>query len=136
MCALSCGVLPNIRYLKPLLAVTYFCQYLDQRSYRLTAIFSCLLFTKRFSQIVLFNGPSPNSFLFLVFFKQTLKFFQQINVKNDHPVYSAGIQTYDHYESHTITTRPGLPPSKKVILCNNQRTNSFHQGHVFVAVSC
>ena len=33
--------------------------------------------------------------LYLAFFKQTLQFLQQINVKNVHPVYGAGIQTHD-----------------------------------------
>ena len=33
--------------------------------------------------------------LFLVFFKQTLQFLQQINVKNLHQVSGVGIQTYD-----------------------------------------
>ena len=36
--------------------------------------------------------------LFLVYFrlfKQTLEFLQQINVKNVHPVYGAGIQNHD-----------------------------------------
>ena len=35
-------------------------------------------------------------FLFIfVFFKQTLQFLQQINVKNVHPVHGAGIRTHD-----------------------------------------
>ena len=34
-------------------------------------------------------GPTDSLFIF-VFFKQTLQFLQQINVKNAHPVYGAG----------------------------------------------
>ena len=34
-----------------------------------------------------------NTGLFLVFFKQTSQFVQQINVKYVHPVYGAGIRT-------------------------------------------
>ena len=44
------------------------------------------------------NGPSPTSFWFTfsVFFKQTsMNFLQQIDVKNVHPVYCAGIRTHD-----------------------------------------
>ena len=38
-------------------------------------------------------GPSPTSFSFIfVFFKQTLQFLLQRNVKNVHPVYGAGIE--------------------------------------------
>ena len=38
------------------------------------------------------KGPTLASFSFLFsLFKQTLQFLQQINVKNVHPVYSAGI---------------------------------------------
>ena len=37
-------------------------------------------------------GPSPASFsLNFCLFKQTIQFLQQINVKNVHPVYGAGI---------------------------------------------
>ena len=40
------------------------------------------------------NGPSPASFSFLFsFFKQILQLLPQINVKNVHPVYGAGIRT-------------------------------------------
>ena len=42
------------------------------------------------------NGPTPASFSFIFgLFKQTLQFLQQINVKNVHPVYGAGIWTHD-----------------------------------------
>ena len=38
------------------------------------------------------NGPTPASFMFnLGLFKQTIQFVQQINVKNVHLVYVAGI---------------------------------------------
>ena len=33
--------------------------------------------------------------LFSAFFKQTIQILQQINVKNAHPVYGAGIRTHD-----------------------------------------
>ena len=33
--------------------------------------------------------------LFLVFFKQTIQFLQQINMENVHPVYGAGIQNHN-----------------------------------------
>ena len=36
------------------------------------------------------NVPTPASFRF----KQTIQFLQQINVKNVHPVYGAGIRTH------------------------------------------
>ena len=49
------------------------------------------------------NGPTPASFL-LIFslFNQAIQFLQQINVKNVHPVYGAGIQTHDltHMSRH------------------------------------
>ena len=45
---------------------------------------------------VFLNGPSPASFSFIFgLFKQTIQFLQQINVKNVHPVYGAGIRTHD-----------------------------------------
>ena len=34
-------------------------------------------------------------FVYFRLFKQTLQFSQQINVKNVHPVYGAGIQTHN-----------------------------------------
>ena len=40
------------------------------------------------------NGLSLTSFLF-IFHKQTIQFFQPINVKNVHPVYGVGIRTHD-----------------------------------------
>ena len=51
--------------------------------------------------------------LFFIYFclsKHTLQFLRQINVKNVHPVYGAGIRTHDlwKHESPPITTRPGL----------------------------
>ena len=59
------------------------------------------------------NGPTPASFSFIfVFFKQTLQFFQQINVKKC----PSSIRRQDSnsqpsdYESPPLTTRPGLPP--------------------------
>ena len=54
------------------------------------------------------DNPRP-LYRFLVFFKQT--FLQQTDVKNVHPVNTAGIWTHD---LQNITTKPGLP-SKKVI---------------------
>ena len=46
---------------------------------------------------VFLNGPTPASFSFIFgLFKQTLlQFLQQINVKNVHPVSSAGIRTHN-----------------------------------------
>ena len=42
------------------------------------------------------NVPTPVSFSFIFsLFKQTLRFLQQIYVKNVHPVYRAGIWTHD-----------------------------------------
>ena len=43
------------------------------------------------------NGPTPTSFSFIFgLFKQTsLQFLQQINVKNVHQVYGAGIRTHN-----------------------------------------
>ena len=35
-------------------------------------------------------------FVYFRLFKQTKQFLQQINVKNVHPVYSAGIQTHNY----------------------------------------
>ena len=34
-------------------------------------------------------------FIYFRLFKHTLKFLEQINLKNVHPVYGAGIQTHD-----------------------------------------
>ena len=39
-------------------------------------------------------NPGPFSFIFGLF-KQTVQFLQQINVKNDHPIYGAGIWTHN-----------------------------------------
>ena len=52
--------------------------------------------------------------LFCIFgklFKQSLQILQQINVKNVHPEYFAGIWTHQPsiFEFPPITTRPGLP---------------------------
>ena len=42
------------------------------------------------------NGPSPAYFSFIFsLFKQTIQFVKQINAKNVHPVYGAGILTHD-----------------------------------------
>ena len=38
---------------------------------------------------------NPGLFLFSSFLKKTLQFLQQINVKNVHPVFGAGIRTHD-----------------------------------------
>ena len=35
--------------------------------------------------------------------QKTLQFLQQINVKNIHPVYGAGIQTHDHQMTSLLT---------------------------------
>ena len=41
-------------------------------------------------------GPTPASFSCIFgLFKQTTQFLQQMNVKNVHPVYGAGIRTND-----------------------------------------
>ena len=39
--------------------------------------------------------PRP-LFVYFCLFEQTLHFFQQINVKNVHPVFGAGIWTHNH----------------------------------------
>ena len=50
-------------------------------------------------------------------FKQILQFFQQIHVKKVNPVYGVGTRTHSLWDmSPTLTTRPGLPPTKKLIL--------------------
>ena len=48
-------------------------------------------------------------FIYFRLFKQTLQFLQQTYVKkcHDHPVFGAGIRTYDLWNT---STRPGLPP--------------------------
>ena len=48
-------------------------------------IYECACFFKKWA--------IPN--LFFGLFKQTLQFLQQINVKNIHPVYGAGIRTHN-----------------------------------------
>ena len=46
----------------------------------------------------------PGLFFFTFFlFKQTLQFLHQINVKNVHPVYSAGIRTPNHHVMSLLT---------------------------------
>ena len=57
--------------------------------------FDCFCFRK---MEIVFLKKRANSVLFLYIFglfKQTIQFLQQINVKNVHPVYSAGIRTHD-----------------------------------------
>ena len=45
--------------------------------------------------IFLKMGQTPASFSFIFdLFKQTIQFLQQINVKNVHPVYGAGIRIH------------------------------------------
>ena len=56
---------------------------------------------------------NPGLFYLFIFglFKQTsLQLLQQINVKNIHPVYGAGIRPLE-YEFPPITTRPWLRPA-------------------------
>ena len=50
------------------------------------------------------NRPSPASFSFryVRIFKQTLQFLHQINVKNVHPVYGAGIQIHNLWNMSII----------------------------------
>ena len=64
--------------------------------------------------VLLKNGPTPASFLFIFcLFIQTMQFLQQIYVRK----YPSSIQCWDsnprlsERESLPITTRPGLPPS-------------------------
>ena len=38
---------------------------------------------------------NPGLFFMFGLFKQTIQFLQQINVKNIHPIYGAGIRTHD-----------------------------------------
>ena len=57
--------------------------------------------------------PRPLFRLFSVFFKQTIQFLQQINVKNVKSIkyLATGFKpTPLERESPPITTRPGLPP--------------------------
>ena len=66
-----------------------------------------------FYQRYFFKWAIPGLFfIYFCLFKQTLQFLQQIYVEKCyvHPVYGAGIRTYEH-ESPPITTRPGLPPT-------------------------
>ena len=49
-------------------------------------------FEKGLDSLLLLKGPIPETFSFILgLFKQTILFLQQINVKNVHQVYSAGI---------------------------------------------
>ena len=48
------------------------------------------------TKLVFLNGPTRSLFSFIFgLFKQTVQFLQQINVKNDHPIYGAGIWTHN-----------------------------------------
>ena len=50
----------------------------------------------KFIKIVFLNGPSPGLYLiYFRLFEQTLQFLQQINVKNVHAVYGAGVRTHN-----------------------------------------
>ena len=59
-------------------------------------------FVLRFN-VVFLNGPNPASFYLFSSFQTHITILQQINVKNVHTVYSAGIQTHDiwtRFSSH------------------------------------
>ena len=63
---------------------------------------SCYLLVKKWATRCLFL------FIFS-YFKQIIRFLQQIDVKNIHPASGAGIQTLNHLNLSPITIRPGLP---------------------------
>ena len=48
------------------------------------------------------NGPTLASFSFTFVVSSTLQFWLQINVKNVHPVYGAGIRTHDLWLNHPL----------------------------------
>ena len=57
--------------------------------------------------LIFFKNPWPLFQLYLAFFKTTLQFLQQINVKNFLPVYGTGFRTNNlQIVSLTITNRP------------------------------
>ena len=70
----------------------------------------CKLIYTIFSFSFFKNWPCQDSFPFYFrLFKHTLQCLQQINVKNVHLVYNAGIRTHNLWNmSPPITTRPGL----------------------------
>ena len=57
----------------------------------------------------------PGLFSFIFGHFQTIKFLQQINVKNVHPVYGTGIQSHDHLNMsrHPLPLDQGSRPKKK-----------------------
>ena len=78
-------------------------------------------FSKNFKMILMGHSWSlcrlflkmghPGLFFVFRLFKQTIQFLQQINVKNIHPVYRAGIQTQDLRNMSLLpplTTRTGF----------------------------
>ena len=73
-------------------------------------------------------GPSLASiFVYFYLFKRKLQFLQQINVKNVHPVCSAGIWTHNLWNTilPTITTRPELLPQRYKPSYNAPYVNSY-----------
>ena len=65
--------------------------------------------------------PRP-LFVYFCLFKQTLQFFQQVNVKkcpSSICCWDSNPRPLEH-ESPTITTRPGLPPYKWAILAQDK----------------
>ena len=52
-------------------------------------------FWQQMSLIMVFNGSSPEFFIYFHLFKQTLQFTQQIYLESVHPVYGPGIRTHD-----------------------------------------
>ena len=61
------------------------------------------------------NVSNPASFLFIFSLSNqiVITIWEQIYVKNVHPVFGAWILSHDlliRYESPPLTTRPGLPP--------------------------
>ena len=63
------------------------------------------------SPVFLKMGQPRPLFYFISSFQTHITIFQQINVKNVHPIYGAGIHTHEsrplEHESPPITTRPG-----------------------------
>ena len=72
----------------------------------------------KYIQRVFLNGPTPVSFSFIFIFSNTNdNFWQQLNVKNVHPVKwcrDSNSQPWEH-ESPPITTRPWLPPTSTYV---------------------
>ena len=53
-------------------------------------------------KLIKMSHSKPLFNFFSVFFKQTIQLLQLINVKNVHPVYSAGIRSQDRYRTSLL----------------------------------